>query len=543
MRRLTPATAIMTSIAILASVAGAAGATRGAARPDTGPAAGPASPAFRATYYRLELSVDPAARTITGSVSVVVRATRPAPPSLDLQLAQELTLDSVVVEGTRVAATHEAGVVGVALPPAVRAGASLGLTVFYHGHPGAGLVFAEADSEPAIASFGMPYSARTWWPCLDAPAAKADSVDLLVTAPRPLVVASNGAFRGRSNAGGGATTWHWAVRYPIYPDVVSVAIARYATFTLWYHPAPGDSMPMRFYVYPRDSARASVDFSVLPAIMASHEALFGPYPFRREKYGVAEFPVRSFREHQTLPSLGAALITGDHRFEWILAHELAHQWFGNMVSVATWSDVWLNEGFATYASALWFERSRGDSAYRGFLARLDRGDLDGPLYLPDSLDRNAMFTPVMFGRGAWVLHMLRHVMGDSVFFRALRAYLRTYAYRNASTRDFIRECEVAAGRDFGWFFSEWVYRGGLPVYEMAWAPARGASVSVTIRQTQAGAPFVMPLDLAVRSAAGDTTITVRDSLAVQTFELRGRGAPTGVALDPLHWVLAAAPRP
>jgi aminopeptidase N len=446
-----------------------------------------------------------------------------------------------VVAGTRVAATHEAGVVRIPLPPAVRTGSSLALTVFYHGRPGAGLVFAEEHGEPVVASFGLPYSARTWWPCLDAPAAKADSVDLYVTAPRPLVVASNGVLAGRDDAGGGATTWHWAVRYPIYPDVVSVAIARYATFTLWYRPAPGDSMPMRFYVYPQDSAPAAVDFAVLPAIMTSHVALFGPYPFRREKYGVAEFPVRSFREHQTLPSFGAHLITGDHRFEWILAHELAHQWFGNMVSVATWSDVWLNEGFATYASALWFERSRGDSAYRGFLARLDRGNLDGPLYLSDSLDQNAMFTPVTFGRGAWVLHMLRHVMGDPVFFQALRSYLRAYAYRSASTRDFIRECESAAGRDLGWFFGEWVYRGGLPAYELAWAPAGGAAVSVTIRQAQAGTPFVMPLDLLVRSAAGDTTVTVRDSLAAQTFELRGRGVPTGVVLDPLRWVLTGAP--
>jgi aminopeptidase N len=320
----------------------------------------------------------------------------------------------------------------------------------------------------------------------------------------------------------------------------------------YYRLTAGDSMPMTFYVYPQDLTKARRDFSVLPELMRSHVMAFGEYPFLREKYGIAEFARPSYREHQTLPSYGVALITGDHRNDAVLAHELAHQWFGDFVSVRSWSDVWLNEGFATYAAALWRERWGGTAAYHAAMAAADRADFTGSLYIPDSTDVPAMFTTTTFEKASWVLHMLRHVLGDAAFFGALRDYLREYGGGNATTADFERVCERRHGQSLAWFFREWVYGTSRPTYAVGWASAAtgdgaaaGQAVRVTIQQLQRDAPpFTMPIDVTVRATDGVTRGTLWDSFGAQSFTLLLRGRPTAVTLDDGGWILKRlAPAP
>src|SRR5579864_2393553 len=411
------------------------------------------------SYYRIQLRVQPETGRIDGAVTAVIQYDRAA-RSISLDAASDLIVDSVIADGRRVTPTRGRDVIRIPLARPPTPGPLIA-TVYYHGRPSSGLLFRQVDGAPVVASYGLPYSARHWWPSVDSPRRKADSADIEVTVPDPLVVASNGLLRGRDAPTPGTHTYHWAVRYPIYPDVISVAIANYACFTLHAHQTSGDSLPMTFFVYPKDSARARIDFAVLPEILTTYERLFGPYPFAREKYGVAEFPIASFREHQTLPSYGASFITGDHRNDWILAHELAHQWFGNSLSVGNWSDAWLNEGFATYAAALWQEAAYGRKAYQDQMATFRKGIPPGSLFVRDSLDLKDMFNEVTFQKGAWVLHALRHVVGDSVFFAGLRAYITQHTYGNVTTEDFRHTLERTAGVELGWFFEEWVYRQDL----------------------------------------------------------------------------------
>jgi aminopeptidase N len=450
-----------------------------------------------------------------------------------------------MAEGRRVPATHRAALLTIALPRRI-SGPTVAVTVAYHGIPkGDALTFGHHGPGVVISSYGLPYSAREWWPCRDTPASKADSADIEITAPGGLTAASNGRLVSRRVNGDGTATTHWSVRYPIYADVISVAISDYASFALAYRGDGGDTVPMPFYVFPEDEAKARVDFSALPAMLAHHVRRFGPYPFAREKYGVAEMAVESFREHQTLPGYGPKFITGDHGNDRILAHELAHQWFGNALSVKSWSDVWLNEGFATYAALLWEEEVKGEAHYLDVMrTHMVPAVYAGRLYVADSGAVDSMFTSVTFFKGAFVLHMLRHVIGETAFFAALRRYVADNLYRTVTTDDFVRACEREYGKPLDWFFREWVYGAGAPAYDMptwtAQRTGRGYHVTVLIRQTQDAAIFRMPLDIALTTAQGTTRRVVWDSTRVQQSGLDVADSVTTVSIDPDGWVIHAS---
>lgn len=501
--------------------------------------------AIDVSFYALHLRLDPADRRVSGSVRVVARATRRT-DVLPLQLAPEMHVDSVRVGDHTTLASHYGEALRVALPSSVERGESIDATIFYGGTPRGGrsasdaLQFGSHEGVPVVASYGLPFNAREWWPTHDTPSDKADSATLEFTVPAWMTAVSNGRLAGVRWNPDGTATFRWEEHYPIYPDVVSVVATDFASFGSTYVSVAGDSMPIVYYVFPEhlDSARASL--APVPAILHSYEALFGEYPFVREKYGIAEFQIPGYREHQTITSYGAAWVAGDRRNPGTLAHEVAHQWFGNRVSVRNWSHIWLNEGFATYAAALWRERVGGRAAYLAAMRRLDTHDFTGSVYIPDSTAVARMFSHTTFHKGAWVLHMLRHVMGDSAFFATLRGWVRDHADHAVTTEDFRRVCESSYGSSLGWFFDEWVYGAGRPTYTVDWRSAStgsGYDVTVDLSQLQRDHLFRMPLDLRLTTEAGDTIVVVRDSTRLQTAHFLLPASPTRITLDPDDWVL------
>jgi aminopeptidase N len=497
-------------------------------------------------YYALDIRFDPAAKSLAGVVdmSVIVPARTRV---LRLELAEQLIVDRGVVDGQSVPVRRVGDTLLLITSKTMQQGGTAVISVHYHGAPrSAGpdadnaFYFASHDGVPMMASYGLPYSAHEWWPTPDTPGDKADSASLTFTVPSPLLAVSNGLLASTRRNDDGTSTYHWLVHYPIYADVISVAATNYAEFGGFYHFAAGDSMPLTFYVYPEDESKARVSLSILPSVMDAYVTWFGSYPYSKEKYGIAEFQVHGYREHQTLPSYAAILITGDHAHDRIVAHELAHQWFGNLVSVRNWSHIWLNEGFANYAPALWQERIGGSAAYIRYMQSLDSHDFDVPLVLHDSVDVEQMFTHTTFNKGAWVIHMLRHVAGDAAFHRLLHMYFERFGNHAVTTGDLQQLAERATGQSLSWFFQEWVYRAGRPNYTIDWrasARASGSDVIVTVRQAPQTPLFRMPLDVRVEQSTGDTTVTVRDTLRSQHFRFHVSGRPTAVVLDPDHWVL------
>src|SRR5438876_2143765 len=174
-------------------------------------------------------------------------------------------------------------------------------------------------------------------------------------------------------------------------------------------------------------------------------------------------------EHQTITSMGYLLLTGDATYEGVVAHELSHQWFGDAVTLTDWRNIWLNEGFATYSEALWTEYKKGQQAYLDYMKKNDFGYFTSTVYAPEGFISNYAVYATVYQKGSWVLHMLRGMMGDEIFFKALREYFDRYKYKNATTQDFQKVFEEIYGQPLDWFFDEWVYKGiGRPKYEYSW---------------------------------------------------------------------------
>jgi aminopeptidase N len=422
---------------------------------------------FRPSHFDIAIRVDPAIKSMSGIASILGTPS-PDDSGIRLLLSSQLTVDSLAIDGIPTTAERLGDVLFVPLltkRDPVNLG-SVVVRVKYHGTPSSNAFgFSDKDGHFSAASYGLPYRASGWWPSPGSTTMKADSSDVRITVPGRYVAVSNGLLKRRSQAGNGWVTYHWSERYPIYPDVVAVAVAEYASFADSVLLSDGHLLPLMFFVFPSDSAKARADFHVFPELIRYFEGVLGPYPFSREKYGVVEFDRASFREHQTIPSLGAKFISGDRKNEFVLAHELAHQWFGNSLSVRNWKDVWLNEGLATYAALMWLERDKGVGAYDAEIERMAKQPYKGSIRLNDSTNVSLMFTSTTFDKAALMIHALRARMGDRHFRDALRSYIAKNKYGLVSTDDFRAAMEVGCGESLEAFFHSWLDTDGtVPVF-------------------------------------------------------------------------------
>jgi aminopeptidase N len=495
--------------------------------------------------YEIRLAIDPTnqARVVTGAVTARGQVLTDSLDILQFDLSKDLTADSAKAAGTLLQFAHEHGIISITLPASSSA-SEFDVTIFYHGHPqtsGFGaFTLGSFNNKPTIATLSEPFYARDWWPCKDHPTDKADSVDIYVTVDGSLIVASNGTLMSIVDNGDGTKTTHWHESYPIATYLVSLAIADYYTYsdTVTYQ---GHTMPIDFFHYgePPDWMRANN--ALVKDMIVAYSDLFGIYPFINEKYGQAQFNFGGGMEHQTCTSLGAF-------GEWVMAHELGHQWWGDMVTCGSWHEIWLNEGFASYCEALWEEHKGGDSILTATMTSFE-GSWDTTaaydrLYVDDTTSVNQIFDWREYRKGAWVLHMLRYQIGDSAFFQTLRNYGMTHRYSHALTADLRYIAETQSGLDLGHFFDQWVYQGGQPdfLYSYWSTPSgSGSTVYLHLRQTQQGFnPFKTDVD--VRFFVGDAAVTVRlsDTLTSQDFVLQLPGAPDSCVIDPDNWILNSA---
>lgn len=506
--------------------------------------ASPNQLAYDARHYVLDLRPDPATATLFGRV--IVRATVESGPLSVFELdfdSDSMLVDSVLSGALPVPWTHTADKLQVNLERPYFAGEPIEVAVRYHGRPEKGafngpFTFDFRNGQPLIWTLSEPFGARSWWPCKDVPDDKADSVDVRVTVPAGMKTAGNGLRLSATDDGTWSIT-HWRERHPIATYLVFFTSHAYTTYSDWFVHSPTDSMEIAFFMYPDQVGMFYGVNAKVKDMLAALTARFGPYPFLSEKYGHAQFTFNGGMEHQTCTSIGVFS-------EFVVVHELAHQWFGNGTTLKNFHDIWLNEGFATYGEALWAEAKSGEAGYRADMATAKYYG-PGTVYSPVDNDVSRVFNPnLSYHKGSWVLHMLRHVLGDAAFFTALQTYRLHYPYGNASTAEFQDVCEMVSGRNLDAFFQQWIYGEYYPSYRFTWtsAPVSGGYlVTANLQQTQSWQLFQMPVDLHVQTAAGETVVTVLDSLAQQSFTFQLPAAPTSILVDPDEWILRAVEYP
>ena len=468
---------------------------------------------FDVTSYELNVDLDPEQFLLQGAVTIAGKSLTANLDHIEIDFYHVLSVDSIKQNGSDIVIDHRNSLIYIPLNNLVQQDESFSVKIYYHGDPEEGSYRSFGWSNhgsigaPIIWTLSEPYGSPVWWPCKDDPKDKADSVYINVTVPSGLIVASNGLLSGISEQQDGFT-YHWKTHYPISTYLVSLAISNYEQFSDWYTYSENDSMEVVYYVYPEHLNAAKEDFSVTVKMLEFYASVFGEYPFIEEKYGMAIFPWRGGMEHQTITSYGYGLVGGTHYYDFINAHELAHQWFGDCITMRHWSHIWLNEGFASYAEALWFEHIGGKKVYHEYINGWDRIPLNGTLFVLDSLNDDALFSRTVYDKGGWVLHMLRGVLGDSLFFQSLKSYVSDpdIAYNTAVTENFQYVCEEVSGIKLDRFFDQWVYGNGRPDYRAKWSVSAESPWETILEITQNNTNlFKMPLKVILSGPSFEKT--------------------------------------
>lgn len=510
----------------------------------------PGQEGFDVTYYKLDLKLSVSPNYLSGSVKMVAKVLNNNLAAVTLDLMKAMTVDSVLDDTGKLAFSQQPSTLDVTLRRQYQKNEMISTTVFYRGVPGSSgfgsFIFDLNGSSPWVWSLSEPYGARDWWPSKDTQGDKADSVDIWITCESRFKVGSEGKLVAVVDNGNGTKTHKWQHRYPIATYLVSIAVAEYVESSAWFKYGT-DSMIVLNYAVPNSDAQAKAALPQIINNLRIYSDLFGLYPFFKEKYGHSQFGWGGGMEHQTMTSIvnfGESLV----------AHELAHQWFGDMITNQTWPDIWLNEGFATYCVALYYEKKSGTQAYWSVIngEAVGARNAIGSIYVRDTSTVGRLFNGnLVYSKGAMVLHMLRRVLGDSVFFSALKQYASDPRFRfgTASTQDFQSVCEAVSGKGVGslsYFFQEWIYGQRYPFYQYEWGKQQNGTV-YTVRVTLAQSTgtdnptyFQMPVDFRFTGNGLDTIITVLNNARSQSFVFTLPKDPTAFQLDPNNWILKDA---
>lgn len=512
----------------------------GALRPDQA--------CFDVQHYRLELAVDPAQQSIAGSLTMTAKATSDV-AKLSLDLDNHLIVSSLEVDGKAATFEHKHGRIQIEPAEPIASEQSFTVTVHYGGKPvvarnppwTGGFTWSQTkDGQPWIATTCQGEGADLWWPCKDHPSDKPESFDLICTVPDGLVLASNGTMQGEPVSKGGKTTFHWRSASPIANYNIALNIAPYTVLEQTFECIDGTKMPVRFYVLPSSKRKALRCMTQFLDHITVFEALLGPYPFRHEKYGLAETPHLGM-EHQTIIAYGNGF--QDPQYDWLHNHELAHEWWGNLVTCRDWKDMWLHEGFGTYMQPLYREVRFGHKEY---LKEINRHRTFNRKPIAPRESKNSK--QIYFGggagndiyyKGSWVLHTLRWQLGDKKFFEVLRrfSYPNNAAeaktdgsqVRFVDTEDLVALCSEVSGEDMSWFFEVYVRSAGLP--RLQWSFVDG------LLSMEWQTPHDLPFSLSVPLILNGKEVVVR----MPNGKAELRVGVSDYEIDPNQRVLMAKP--
>ena len=486
-------------------------------------------------YHRCEWQVDPDTNYIAGNITSYFVPVISNFNEIYFDCSIALTVDSVLYQGNIMSFNHLAGdILQISLGATLPQGILDSVTIYYQGTPvnstSLGGTFVQAGhlNDSIIWTLSEPYGAMEWWPCKQDLNDKIDSVDIIVTTPQKNRVGSQGLLVSETTVGPNKV-YHWKHRYPIPAYLISLTVTNYVQYTDTAHLVAGDVEVLN-YVYPEDSAAWAQATPEVTTMMEVLDTLLGGYPFQNEKYGHAQFSRGGGMEHQTMSSMN------NYSFS-LMAHELAHQWFGNKVTCGSWEDIWLNEGFATYLTGMmhyyiapiWFDGWK-EQVRNAVIAQPD-----GSVFCTDTTDVSRIFSGrLSYNKGAYLLRMLQWKLGYQDFFQGLRNYLadNNLAYSYAKTPDLQGHLETVSGQNLNEFFNDWYYGEGHPTYQVTWTQV-GANATFTLNQSQSH-PSVSFYEMGL-----DTTFVFDHTFSGEQFNVNVPFVIDSVFFDPELWILAA----
>lgn len=451
---------------------------------------------YDVTYHKLQFVIDPAVAHISGVVTTQFRA-KETINQITFDLADNMIVSKVLEDGNSLSFTQNTNDELVITLSSTLVQNEIGsVEITYSGTPtSTGFDSFESSThngEPILWTLSEPYGAKDWWPCKQDLNDKIDEIDVYITTPllspngNQYFAVSNGLEQSQTVNGAFKTT-HFKHQYPIPAYLIAIAATNYSIYS---HQVPNNGNPFEIvnYVYPEQLETSKIQTAITVDIMELYSLLFEEYPYASEKYGHAQFGWGGGMEHTTVSFMGSF----SRR---LIAHELAHQWFGNKVTCGSWKDIWLNEGFASYCEGLVIEHLDGNSSFTTW--KEDRinyitSQTNGSVYLSDqdTTSVSRIFNGrLSYSKGAMVLHMLRKKIGDTQFYQGLQNYLEdpNHAYGYAKTEHFITIMEAACGEDLTEFFNDWLYNEGYPSYSVIWNQSAPTEISLQLSQAQSHA--------------------------------------------------------
>jgi aminopeptidase N len=507
---------------------------------------------WKPTHYKVALTFNETLTEITSATAeITILCLKDSLSQIDLDFG-ELPLDAVTVNNRTTPYTRSAGLISIKLSQQMRQGTNLVVAVSYHGKPKDGLVLTlDKAGKPSAVGDNWPNRTHHWFPCLDHPSAKA-TVTFSITAPKHDLVVANGKLDRVENSSSTTRTWNYTESVPIPTYCMIIAIGDFALVE-----PPAETTLLAYYVPQTDRDYAMQGFAPANPSLKFFSQTVAPYPYEKlaliigaTRFGGMEnssaivFPSTLFNAN-VQPLSNVFKIPEGLRD--VIAHEIAHQWFGDSVTEATWSDLWLSEGFAVYFAGLFIQRYEGEPDFQRYM----KNEADTyfnyekntrtPIHDTNTEDLFKLLNPNNYQKGAWVLHTLRAELGDAQFFSGIRIYYDAHKNATATSEDLRAAFEKASGRDLKDFFARWIYGAGHPSYELSWQwNEKTNKVKMMLKQLQPEPAFPNAVPVDILTVNGKRRFVLKPTGRQTIDEVKLDVAPTGIIIDPENTILKDA---
>ena len=505
---------------------------------------------WKPLHYKVTMTLDERLSQITtASAQITIQSLTANVSTIDLDFG-ELPVESVSVDGSETRFERSSGRLNVLLPKPLARDSRIVVTVAYRGIPKDGLILStDKSGKPSAVGDNWPDRVHHWIPTLDHPSAKAP-VDFSVTAPARTLVVANGKLSHVTTASAGTRTWTFTEPDPIPPYCMVIAVGEFALL----QPDQSEGTPISYYVPQSDKDVAVKGFGAASPSLKFFSETVAPYPYDKLALivgatrfgGMENSSAIVFSNDLFTPRVNSDPISRVFNVRSglvsVIAHEIAHQWFGDSLTESTWADLWLSEGFATYFAALFVQKHEGEAAFRRTMANDAEAyfayakKTRSPLFDTETESLMSLLNPNNYQKGSWVLHMLRGRLGDKAFFKGLRDFYLAHDESTASSEDLRAALEKASGVSLKDFFARWVYGAGHPHYEVSWQwqrlKNRGGSITINLKQTQPEPAFLDPVEIEIEGSKETQTSRIIPTGRESVIRLSSPTRPKNIRIDP-----------